>query len=1682
MTWNLTHPPATPNDRSGVAFILVLSILLGLLVLAAPFITVALNDNAISESAIAEAQAEAGARSIAEFAAHALERTTEARERARGGDPDQDIFATPEWDTEPEVTLNLDLTDKAGRPLLGQQNQPLLYRRNVRGEIWDLKVRDEQTWPHLWTAPPFLIAASLGRTVTTGDLTDADAVISVESATGFPAENGAIWIDGERITYSKRDGTTFTGCSRGVLGGGKARKHKAETFVLDDRSREIAMVPFRSPRANGGWREPLHATAAKEVTLFGEGVLTPVDVDRLGREFTTRSWKITADPFGPGQTLAGPIDPTADTTDGFKIRVRGNDGINAGTVVRISDGVNTEYGFVVNSQRGGPGSIATITLAEPTKNPYAEGIAGVAPLIRHPVNVNTASRDTLRRVLEGVQITGGRRDAGKTFRVTSPAAELFADGLISARPIKNVEQLRDTIVAIQQGNELVIDAGQMAAVFRNAVDAGDWSLGQSTVPFSFSSHDYYRIETAAVVNDKSGRERARREITELTRVAASGPIVMRLDTQAQFEEQIFRARQARYTTTFPKPVERVDQQSPNQIPASRIPRMLVFAGQTDRKGVFGSETEGDVRLWPARAAGFSGYMEHFDGQAYQTPDNIDVAKIDPEGWLLANGPHILRLRDGGQAGGGGGGGGDRMFGGRGQGGRRRGGGRGRGQNPGAFLSQAGANPIRVDMWVRPEGSAAGRMVFYDLVGADPDQRITLSRENDGTIRVKMRDRTIDNPNDNFEEACETVFTPPPGLWKADTWYNVGCSYRSCKPEDLAIWWDGFKRGEARFSSVLASNMSKTDMSFSVERAEDWPVSGACWIGREVVEFQRAGSSFTVIQYPGTSGVTGRGRRGTYPIDHAAGEFVQLFGYSTLADTVDNKGGIAIPRGGAKLATDLGSFNVAQFQGNDTQVLNNSGPGGGPGGPGGIAFEVLDPGRPNGDQLQLTALGGNADLSGFQTGGGYIIILSVPPVGVPTGVTLPAAHAELAYYSSRSGNTLLGIQPVPNPVNPALAQAAALGNIAFTTTRTKHYIRIAGGAATSPRFSAVFPISVILTGAKGYLTPQAAQGGSQYNTRAEFLSLGTPDYSNISSHKVEWIRYHHVDESKSAFLCDEVPLLSSTVELIRAVLLAQAAQGGGTQIPNASGPGIAVNVLQMRGQEGTDIFGYTTPGSSSLHTTNEDVTPVFHVVQHPGIGFIPPTQPNGQPVPVPGAPAPGWGDSVTIESPGGAIRKRSDVTWSKNGRVSLGESLNNDFTQQRLPGEGVVQDRTDYLRLLKFPSGELPLIAAGAKGRAGGDVEGSATMNGHVDEVRVAPFQADRFIVWDQGAMGLSSTGTGGSTATVVSGIDETTDEIPICNCEWLGSQPQAPPPTPPFVVLPDGRQVYFDQELSGLPNNDAGLIQVDDEIIAYRQIGTSKKGGPALLQCQRGFMGTTAQKHGFGTNCVFLDFVPVTMLNNALQGSSRQLDVASTANFPTNGGLLLVDNELMHFTEILGPNTLRMPPILDEKGEEKGGVFRGRFGTTASAHDNQAIVVEIPFRYWDRYAESQDNPELSYFGFAVNAPGAYFDSFGYEERRPSNNVQIVALVRTEPDVPWTTDMSRMPPGLMRFEEGMPNKQPHAIHKHGSSLEARFYFRFLGNSFDPVNLTQHEWKTSPELLSTEVRYYDETQVLMRETKR
>ncbi|MAB90777.1 MAG: hypothetical protein CMJ90_15160 [Planctomycetes bacterium] len=1727
-----------------MALIMVLAVLMALMVLAVPFLSISTNENKASVAPYARAQARDRAAAIQSYARYMLtlgHREEEALRAEVGVTSGEGaVRSSPDWDVAEEARVAIDLLNSKGEPMTGEGNLPLMHPLDPRGVTGDVKVRDEQAFPNILSSPPFLIAATLGRTTLAQDITDTDTEISVNNAENFPTANGKILMDGEVISYSSKDGSTFMGCQRGLEGGLKAARHRADAWVIDDRAREIAMLPYKSPRASGRWREPHHPTFVKEIALLGESALTSNEVDRLIRDFAILGQRFASGHFGRKVPLLADINPASYDGNGFAVTVRSVSGFPPGTVVRITDGQQTEYGMVC-SVRGR--DFGRIVLHDPPRGHFVKDRSSVAPLLRHPVNINSAPRAVLYRLIEGLQMGQGGAARGTNGRVDEDAAALVVEGIISNRPIQGLKRFRELLAELADGAEFIFDEFQSAAVFRNAVDSTDSSVATGTVPFCFRSFDYYTIDSVAVVNDRSGRELARHGVRERVHVAPLGVITRTLQSQRDFEGPFFRVRYGPWTATHPYPTARWE--TATSQPHGRLPMMMYRFGTlgqmsvnsqneeeddqdlTFEGGVFPHQEEGDVRLLPARMEG-RGYSHHFDPPGYLLADKtVKIKDLDAEGMRLASGPFEMNPRDSRGPGVGGQsmliGGGNRS--GRGRGGRG-GGGRssgGRGQASGSLQGRSTVNPIRFDVWYRTgAGSGGGRqVVFHYGTESSEEDEISLAIESDGSLVGRVAGRTFDDELDAMEEVAQTRWMPEDGagFWKARTWYHLGFAYRGTKPDDLMLFVDGFKRGSPRYQTQLSSSLSVDDNSFDVEDAEGWPLRGVALVGSEVIAFERSGESFEVVQHQGLP--WGRGRRGTKALGHESGTTVTLFGYSTAPRGASTRSSVVIPRGGATLADALGPPVVATFAHNATMTLQVPA-GGGLTIP--IQLRVHDPAAPSGNELELIGDSeGTLDFDCFPASGGYVVICSVGS-GLPNA---PVGGVEFARYTSRSGSTLVGLQGVLNPPNETLGQGAATGQFAISLNRLIHPIQLVGTGpvAAIQQMAAVFPVSINVGDTSGLMEPQSPRGGSgddgngntflnaqlpNWDTDPEFVQIGNPNTDSLDANDIEWIRYHHID-GEGNILCDEARFIQAAAQWIRSRHL-----GPGQNITDAH---LGTNLfLPFRMQCGTEMF---TDGRAS---SGGEVVPCIRTVSHSRREAINVESWGTMPAaPVTGGrwSAAGWGDNVTIEGPRGDNRKQATVAWAGvdepevvtfgigenavsvrirrnyegHGWLAFTTSPGTEYRQRSLPGNGQTEQRNRYVRLLKFPSGEMPDIAQGGRAFVGGSADKEvADSDGYIDEIRVASFEPERFVLWNHTEMDLvgplpadpnnptapppSGTISGGASA---GGIDETTDEIPIAAVEWLISNPRSFGPNPRFYILPDGRQILFEEELQsrGLSNNDAGLVMIDDEVIAFRSIGTSSGGGPALLDCERGYMNTIASAHGFGANVVILDFVNVTMLQNGLEASSNRLEVADASGFLRNGGTVLVNDELLHYTT--GERTaLVMPWLMDEDGDTEGGLFRGRFGTQVSSHDSQAIVLDMPFRYWDRYVPKQDAADQSWYGFGLDLPGAFFHELVFEKYRRDEYTDIEVLVRTDADVSWGADPQKTT-GLYLFtdsEEGEPN----LIDTAGDGLGVRVMFKYMSGAFDPINMRAHGWKSTPELRSMQLTYLDQTRVLTREEKR
>ncbi len=265
---------------------------------------------------------------------------------------------------------------------------------------------------------------------------------------------------------------------------------------------------------------------------------------------------------------------------------------------------------------------------------------------------------------------------------------------------------------------------------------------------------------------------------------------------------------------------------------------------------------------------------------------------------------------------------------------------------------------------------------------------------------------------------------------------------------------------------------------------------------------------------------------------------------------------------------------------------------------------------------------------------------------------------------------------------------------------------------------------------------------------------------------------------------------------------------------------------------------------------------------------------------------------------------------------------------------------------------------------------------------------------------------------------------------------------------------------------DAGLLRISGEILAYDSVDTTN-GTLGIPQEGRGLLGTTQTPHEIGETVEFLDQFVVSVLAAGVAPGDAALPLTDVAGFPFQGTVLIGD-ELIHYTRIAGA-ALEMPRLSKEAGlkDHKGdGLFRGRFGSTAQAHLKGTPVILFPFRYWDRWAERADAPELAYFSLAVDQPNAFWrGAFWNEQEASSGKVRVEVLQRVSSRgqdlIPWDSD-PKTTRGLTLLTDGMPKGASNPIARQGDMIEWRAHVRYAPGAFDAQTGLSHGWKQTPRL--------------------
>ncbi len=1705
---NVRRSARPPRLRAGFALVTVIVVLAALLVLCTPFLISSTHADRASSDLFDRTR---GRLALDNAAVHA--RTVLSRSHPG-------LDATRDWDSLEELFVGNEFPEG------------FLDARDPTGVLWDVESEDLAGRIDLDTAPPQVFANLLGlATRLVAPVTGEDTEFSLASP-GFLPESGFVWIDGELVRFGSREGNKLGDLLRGVLaeegeqgreapGFRKASNHAVGTALLDYR----AFAPVLWRFAGGDLRRfdsPERLREVAEFTLDGVGLgaaelarlaeLGTVHVDGRSNRPWMRAMRLTR-AVRAGEDGAITVDMPRFVNEGSTVRIRGR-----GTL---------EYALVQRVTRGG-----LVHLDRPLAFDHEAHAAVVEVLARRPVNVNTAPPEVLEVLFTNLQVRG-RGD-----RITGIEAKALAGLVAASRPFTGLEDflrrvvlpaggiselpadapVRPAVIDPLQGGGPLIDRWDAYALYANALNACDTRLSFSTMPFSFASRDVHRLDLRAAVHAPSGVERFSTVREEVRLVAPQLELFHAFGRQEDFDEALRLTSDAPYWSTGPAATARHDGLSP--APSSRFVAHFArdpAAPPDDRAPrpphVFASrEDSGWAQLVPDRIQevdALRGRMLHFDQETrdpegrYLPDEPLRLVSNDalvnwagPRGLLRAlglslwvkpralgdaslldvmgssvdadrlsiflEGPDlVVRLLESG---------GDHpqtVF---------------REASEVRYALSAGNGPgLPADVW---------HHLALDVKGSRPDQLTLLVNGSLHGVRTPGLSRLSSGV------AADAGFLPLESI-------------------------EGFPpRGVARVGNELV----EYELSGNGLAANFASTGVAAGFGGRNARVSWSGTQPAI---PNNLATLDRA--------HPAGTSVSVYGYSLPVSS-------DVPAGASQLPGALGTFRCAVAIGVEggSQTLGDPISVQTPFGTFQVGFGM------EGSGSQVTGLllapaenpdGGGADpalMAAFSPQGGYAALVQVrwtAGQATTSAMNSPLGGIEILRYSGWSGN-VLRIAARGQAVQLQNLQGWGLpaggGSRAFVTNWQQ--TTTAAGDPIQPQLNwrtFVFPISVPVPGAsatQGFLAANASNPQFAQITRRD-----GPD--------TEWICYDEFDVNQRQLVrCDPAAL-----ELAYAVLTG--GRGLGTRDPNepgqpggggpgggtpgglgllappsassspAAGPAPPVpapasppSVPRRAGTTWEPMLGQPQDGTlpitrelaavfqhrgvqethAQAHPAGTPVLPVFRARNlgpdggRPGkndAAFLMDASPShlGWPVLVHRGHVPSsqvlahrWQqvDPASPVATGAGESYAVPVAGANQGEIliALSERVPQPMTAGTVAGGvGNELDTRFLTRLVLWPSGERPRIATdvalGGAARPGGNQPG-AVMAAVIDEVAFADTQFGRSFP----------------------GVDpETSQGASLVLREALAVGGQVLEVQPRSLRMPYGSLGSSRDFLDDLPQ-DAGLLRIGDEILAYEQLD-AQAGRITVAAAGRGLLGSEPQPHRIGEPVHLLAYLPVSVLTAGVDPSSAVLQLADTAEFPSEG-LVLIGNhgsgsvELLHYTRREGSN-LAMPIRSREAGQmdQQGpGLFRGRFGTQPGAWGAGQPVVSFPFRYWDRWTDRADAPELGYFGFELAQSGAWWRStFFEEERAGSGRVTLEALVRFDERVPWDADPAEVD-ALVRLERGLAEGAPIPLGIQSDRPEWRVHVRYLPGAYDAQTALSHDWRTTPRLRSLGAFYLAPEQVL------
>ncbi len=1679
------------RDQRGVALPLVLAVLVCLISVAIPFALSMRHEQGGVAFRVGDDEARRSALAVRDLALTHMGETA----------PDRD--ETPWSDAADEMTIDVEATAR----LLGIEDL------GPRGRLLSAAIEDQSGRIDLNAANLFLVARLLGMATTlSSKLTPEDKQVRLADG-DFLQDSGFLWIDGEITYYARKEGSSVFDLRRPAVVPGvwmpatmnlEPREHDAGTDVLDFRAWMVANWLYKAVQGQESrFDTPLHALA---IERLGQGALSVEARARLEQFATVDALDGNRARFGNPQRVLSEI--TSGTSS--ELRIGQGQFAGRGTLAKVTAfGGRSDYGIVLRSSQRDDG--ASLQLEMPLLIDAAAGQAQVEFLLPHAVNINSASRETLVLLMEGLKLRGATREVNRA------AAERVAERIERARPLPGMRELI-TLLDSMVEREKNLEGEQRLAILLNAEHSGCYDLEYGTAPFCYASDGLVEVRTAASLNfELNGRERARAFVREMVATAGAGRSVRLFKTQRDFDEPWRLNRMARGWTTAP---ENLNFFSGGLGAADPPTRLLAMSAPRSR---FPSEevTDSGARLVTAwydlQAVNFDRTW-HFDGR------RGDIVSTDAEGWRLSEGPQSFKPD---------------------------------GSNPGVAISQnvSGVErprPFGVSMWWNPGRDLGGEQTLFDwkcnAQASNPDlsDRVRL-RFVKSRLEFEVNDAFLRASQDDLYTS-KLVYDFTDGLvLEADTWYHVTAFCRGNRAGQMALFVDGKPRGKwshyTRLSgSFTASTQGTARIPVDVKRLADgtakFPPRGAVRVGNEVVEYSAvSGSTFTVSRddknhfgglRPALSlqQQSGSGGGGATGVSHPSSEGVELYGYSARLVT-------DVPAGSATLGADgLPAWGVAKVASSMAQVqieMDVQQRGGGGGGPpqpinlgrgfdadvNAIGVSALDGGKLPADG-PLSKGGGYAALIGYYFGtltprddqnnqAGQLDSFKTTTKSWVNGV-------EIIHYGGFDGTQLTNVRRgqvvaaelANTDLGEFSATAAPNTNTVFHFCERHAFVvapnkRVFADYVPAEFTTLVVPLSVVVTGnvKTALLVPEQVTGAED---RCEMAQIGSPSGDGVFD-PTEWIRYDSIvqdqngamnllrSDAKRLFAAEQVacgfnrpsgrsdtwdPSLNTTD-----YLYAIAASPGNFKLGQSAYDDFveALNQENLLGGDPDMRLGNSPPHALAFrgvldtgakdkkHGSGESVYPVFRVARS--------------------GPKPGRYDEITIV---GAFNERPErhflnYAWSQDSAEDwagechvalLAESAATRFVVP--PSLGIANtnatnivanltfssDSRNFARILKFPSGELPsrwdgaseLTVGGSAGGGGGGGDGAK-----VDEVRIFAAE-DPQPIFAHGMHVLNR-----EIAATESDRFEIADDLLRFPHDQFGQI---------------GATVSLHQ--------DACVWQFGDEFIIG---GERNLGQPVVQQIAADgrlrFGGDTGY-HGPGETGYVLPWLVMTRLAGGMSTSDEQIALTDPAGFPPHG-CVMIDQEVLAYSGRAGnggPASLYVPTYLDDPTGRSSrttgdAAFRGRYGTPVMTHAADSVVFFWPYRYADGYQDRCEIPELATLELQVAARRGLYHALTWSESKGDPLARLIATVRVQGRGNFAGDPA-LDPDLFVFDSPGTREKPNLLDRQGDLLRVRFNVDYREGAFDPVEFARNSWKRAPLLEAVAVEYLADRVVLRHEESR